>query len=106
MNYIKVNDTLYPATIRGRLPDVDWGRRNSKSITLEMDYATATELFVDGLVWSIITTEIVDGVEQAHEYDNSDYCVAGPITDNRDGTLTVKMGMYTDVELLLMEVLG
>ena len=33
------------------------------------------------------------------EWDNSDYCVAGPITDNRDGTITAKMGKKTELEL-------
>ena len=38
--------------------------------------------------------------EQVQEWDNSDYCVAGPITDNRDGTITAKMGKKTASDLL------
>ena len=34
------------------------------------------------------------------EEDCSEYSVAGSITDNRDGTVTVKMGKPTDAELL------
>ena len=34
------------------------------------------------------------------EWDNADYCVAGPITDNRDGTITAKMGKKTDSDIL------
>lgn len=38
------------------------------------------------------------------EWDNADYCVAGPITDHRDGTLTVKMGKYTQLEEALRQI--
>ena len=54
MTFIKINETLYPATITGRITDNDWDKRESKSIKLEMDYATAIKLFVDGLAWSIV----------------------------------------------------
>ena len=102
MVHIKIGETLYPATVNGRMTDTDWDRRASKAITVEMDYATASALFVDGLAWSIVmesTTEI-DGetVTQTEEFDNSDYCVAGAITDNRDGTMTAKMGKLTELE--------
>ena len=105
MTYIKINETLYPATIMGNAKDRLWADRESKAITLEMDYATAAALFVDGLNWSIVMD-----VEQPQEdgtvvmaqetYDNSEYDVAGPITDNRNGTVTVKMGKATAQELL------
>lgn len=114
MTYIKINETTYPATINGYKPDRSWDNRESKAITLEMTHAEALELFVDGLAWSIIhqpnsytdpeTGETV--TPAAEEYDNSEYCVAGDITDHRDGTITVKMGKYTNEELLLMEVLA
>ena len=44
------------------------------------------------------------GTETVQEWDNSDYCVAGPITDHRDGTLTVKMGKYTQLEEALRQI--
>ena len=115
MTYIKINDTLYPAEISGRLRDPDWGHRDSKAITLEMDYATALALFIDELDWSIVFqgAAFVDEngetvTPEAEIYDNSEYSVAGAITDNRDGTVTVKMGKPTDAEMLkeLMEVLN
>ena len=104
MTYIKINETLYPATISGKLNDREWDNRESKTITLEMDYATAMALFVDGLTWSIVMD--VEGGQE--EYDNSEYDVAGPITDNRAGTVSVKMGKHTEREILseLMEVLN
>lgn len=44
------------------------------------------------------------GTETVQEWDNADYCVAGPITDHRDGTLTVKMGKYTQLEEALRQI--
>lgn len=114
MTYIKINETLYPATINGKLEDRDWDKRDSKAITLEMDYATALATFVDDLDWSIVfqgnsyvdrqTGETV--IPEPKTYDNSDYCVAGHITDNRNGTVTVKMGKPTDAELLAIMMGG
>lgn len=115
MNYVKINGILYPAEIMGKMQDRDWGNRESKAITLEMDYATAIGLFVDGLAWSIVhqpdSYENEKGetvVPDPIEYDNSDFYVAGAVTDNRNGTVTVKMGKKTDSEMLaeLKEVLG
>lgn len=129
MTYIKINDINLPASIRGWLKDAEWGDRDSKAITLDMDYHTAMNTFVDGLEWSIVTVNdiqqvrvdeygipvldeknqpIIDTVELIEEFDNSDYCVAGSVADNRNGTVTVKMGKKTDAEMLaeLREVLN
>ena len=111
MIYFKTNNTEYPASIAGKMADEEWDNRESKAIMLEITYAEAAKLFIDGLSWSIIQRDTVpvygeDGnptgetTEQVQELDNSDYCVAGPITDNRDGTCTCKMGKKTEVELL------
>lgn len=114
--FIKVNETLYPATVIGRVADKEWDNRASKSITLEMDYETASTLFVDGLAWSIVQRNEVPtydengeptGTEmQETEFDNSEYCIAGDITDHRDGTITVKMGKLTDLEEAYEIMLG
>lgn len=128
MTYIKINSTLYPATISGRVQDKDWDNRASKAITLEMDYATAIGLFVDGLAWSIVQKDevptyqvdengklvldesgapIQTGTEmQETEFDNSEYNLAGDITDHRDGTITAKMGKLTDLEEAYEIMLG
>jgi hypothetical protein len=122
MTFIKINDTLYPATISGKVADKDWDNRESKAITLEMDYATAIALFVDGLAWSIVQQMEVPVFERDEngnlvldengeriqtgtkieetEWDNSDYDIAGSITDNRNGKVTAKMGKPTAEELL------
>lgn len=128
MTFIKINDTLYPATISGRVADRDWDNRESKSITLEMDYATANALFVNGLAWSIVQQDevpvyqmdengepvfdengapIQTGTEiQETEYDNSGYNLAGDLTDHRDGRITAKMGKLTDLEQAYEIMLG
>lgn len=98
MTYVRINDVIYPAEIHGRITDYEWDNRESKSIKLEMTYEYAIELFVDGLVWSIIY-EDENGVK---EYDNSAYSLAGSITDNRDGTISAKMGKPTVDELLAL----
>ena len=109
MIYFKANNTEYPASIAGKITDRDWDGRASKSITLEMEYTAALQLFVDGLSWSIVQRDTVpvydkDGnptgetEEQVQEWDNSDYNVAGSITDNRNGICTCKMGKKTQLE--------
>lgn len=104
---VKVNGNEYAATIFGTHRDIDWGNRDSKSIKLTMDYATAVATFVDDVPWSILyqpsdyydpeTKQMV--TPQVEEYDNSDYCILGDITVHRDGTVTVKMGKPTGEEL-------
>lgn len=109
MTYVKIGGTEYPAEISGKLADREWDGRDSKAITLEMQYGQASALFVDGLAWSIVQRETYpvfdeDGTatgetsEQVTEFDNSDYCVAGSITDNRNGTVTCRMGKKTELE--------
>ena len=128
MIFVKINEILYPASIDGRIADFEWDNRESKSITLEMDYANAIELFVDGLAWSIVMQEeapvyymdennepildengeyiLINTVTQKEEFDNSEYSLAGDITDHRDGTVTVKMGKLTDLEEAYELLLG
>lgn len=111
MIYFKANGTEYPAEIAGKVADRDWGGRGSKAVTLTMTHAAAVQLFVDGLSWSIVQREQVPKLDEkgqetgqteeyVQEWDNSDFCVAGPITDNRDGTCTCKMGKKTASDLL------
>lgn len=105
MTYVKINGTTYPAVINGKIIDREWNDRESKTILLEMSYADAISLFVNGLTWSIVMD-----VEQAQEdgsivtvheeYNNSDFSIAGSITDNRDGTISVKMGKPTQMEAM------
>lgn len=114
MTYIEIAGKRYPAEVAARMRDPDWDNRKSKAITLKMTHAEAAELFKDGAQWNIIRQKDSyeeNGVAVTPEpvvYDNSEYDVAGQITDNRDGTVTVKMGVLTDREALdeLKEALG
>lgn len=111
MTYVKINGTTYPAVINGKHIDREWNDRESKTITLEMAYTDAIGIFADGLAWSIlmdVEQEQEDGsiVTVQEEYDNSDYSMAGSITDNRDGTLAVKMGKPTKIEMLESQITG
>lgn len=71
-------------------------RRDVATITTTgIDYAQAAALFTDGTKWSIVEV----GEDQKEKvYDWSSHGVAGPITDNRDGTLIIKMGKNNTVE--------
>lgn len=119
MTYVKINGKLYPAEINGRKSDTAWDNRDSKAITLDMDYATAAATFVNGVRWSIVQeTPIqvqnedengivtVETTMEVEEFDNSDYCLAGDITDHRDGRVTAKMGKLTDLEEAYEIMLG
>lgn len=101
MTFVEIEGNRYPATISGKLNDKDWNGRSSKSICLEMDYTTAKELFVDNINWAIIQPQGLDEEAQEEIFNNSEYSLAGPITDNRDGTITVKMGKMTAEEILV-----
>lgn len=108
---IMINNTEYPAKIDGVLQNPRWDRRDTKSITLAMTHDQAAGLFVDGLAWGIKqvnTYPVFDDKGQptgetkteTQTFDNSDYSVAGSITDNRNGTVTCMMGKKTDLEIL------
>ena len=108
--YVKVNGTEYPATVDGNLVDRNWDGRDTKTITLTMTHAEVASLLPDNTPWGIVQREMVDVLdEQGHptgetkevvnEYDNSEYSLAGDITDHRDGTVSIKMGKPTESEL-------
>ena len=121
MTYIKVNDTLYPATIDGRIADYEWNRRDTKSITLTMTYAEVLALLPDNTPWSIVQKDVVQKYDEngkllvdadgnpvteeiITEFDNSEYTMSGVIRDNRNGTVTIKMGKLTEIESVLSEL--
>lgn len=121
MTYIKVNNTLYPATIDGRIADYEWNRRDTKSITLTMTYAEVLALLPDNTPWSIVQKDVVQKYDEngkllvdadgnpvteeiITEFDNSEYTMSGVIRDNRNGTVTIKMGKLTEIESILSEL--
>lgn len=109
--YIKVNNTEYPAAVSGVYNDRTWDGRGTKTITLTMTHDEAATLLPSGTPWSIVQRETVDVLDEqgqptgdakevVNEYDNSEYSISGEITDYRDGTVSIKMGKKTEVELL------
>lgn len=118
MTYIKIGESLYPVIdeVFGTKADTKWDGREVQTINLEMDHHTANALFVDGIRWAIVRRNAVPvfneageqtGVEMKEEvFDNSEYDVAGSITDHRNGTITVKMGKMTALEESYEMLLG
>lgn len=107
--YIKVNNTEYSAAINGVYNDRTWDGRDTKTITLTMTHAEVAALLPDNTPWSIVQRETVDVLDEqgqptgetkevVNEYDNSEYSLAGDITDHRDGTVSIKMGKPTEAE--------
>ena len=112
---ILINGTEYPAEkIDATNKNSRWDGRDTAAITLPMTHAQASELFVDGLAWSIVQRNVWpaynnqgqptgETTTETQTFDNSDYSVAGSITDNRDGTVTCMMGKPTETETLRAE---
>lgn len=107
--YIKVNNTEYPATVNGDRADRSWGNRATKTVTLTMSHDAVAALLPDNTPWSIVQREMMDVLDEqgkptgetkevVNEYDNSEYSLAGDITDHRDGTVSIKMGKPTEAE--------
>lgn len=107
--YIKVNNTEYPAAVSGANNDRNWDGRDTKTITLTMTHAEVAALLPDNTPWSIVQRDMVDVLDEqgqptgetkevVNEYDNSEYSLAGDITDHRNGTVSIKMGKPTEAE--------
>ena len=108
----------------GRMRDADWSGRESKAVTIAKSaVADPLALFCDGAVWGMIhryttTVPVLDAegnvqmnedgtvksttetAEDRYMDDYADFTLAGPVTDNRDGTITVKMGKKTASDVL------
>ena len=99
---VKVNDILLDAVVQTRPSDNVWDGRESKAITFAGTYEEAVNLFANDTKWSVVTE--ATGETEAVEIDMSDFALAGSITDNRNGTMTVKMGKYLQSEIISMTI--
>lgn len=83
---IKVNNKTYPASsVYGRTEALAGFNRDVITMILEGTYADVSADFISGAMFTVVD-------DNGGEYTYDNYGVAGPITDNRDGTCTVKMG--------------
>lgn len=99
---VKIKDTLLDAVVQSRPCDTAWDGRESKAITFAGAYEEAVNLFTNDAPWSVVY-EATEETE-AFETDMSDFALAGSITDNRNGTMTVKMGKYLQTEIITMTI--
>lgn len=118
--YLRINNLDYLASFTGKMNDVSWDNRPTKTIHTEaFTINVALELFHDDLEWAIVDKQIVtrqktdeqgnpmydeegnpimEEVEEETVYDNSDYSVLGDIVLHHDGSLSITMGRQTDLE--------
>lgn len=81
--------------------------RDCLIITTGETYQNVKNRFIDGVQFSVLAYEElmnVSGLPSREfgyvEYEKHDYIIAGEITDNRDGTMTVIIGKKTEIEIL------
>lgn len=83
---IKVNNITFPLLFSTGAQEIMFGhKRDVVTLTIEASYADAVGNFVEGAAFTIVDD---DGAEYVHD----EYPTPGAITDNRDGTVVVKMG--------------
>lgn len=83
---VKINNKTYPASnIYGRTETMAGFNRDVITMILEGTYADVSADFVAEAEFTVVD-------DSGGEYTYDTYGVAGPITDNRDGTCTIKMG--------------
>ena len=99
---VKIKDTMLDAVVQSRPSDAAWDGRESKAITFAGTYAEAVNLFTNDAPWAMVY-EATEETE-AFETDMSDFALAGSVTDNRNGTMTVKMGKYLQREIIAMTI--
>lgn len=109
--YVRINNIDYLAIeINGSMSDSDWDNRETKIIRFDnTSYEAVKNLLPNNTQWDIVCkwdekiydengTEIVQIIPHEDVFNNNDFCLSGPITDWRDGSISIKMGKLTDLE--------
>lgn len=92
---LRINDKEFPLlSARAATENMNGHRRDVISLTIEATYAEAAAEFTDGATFVVVD----DSVTPAEEHSYTDHTMAGAITDNRDGTVTAKMGKANTAE--------
>lgn len=102
---VKIGEILLDAAIQTRPSDSAWNGRESKAVTFAGTYEEAISLFTNDVHWSVISENADEAGQTVQvETDLSVFALAGPVTDNRNGTVTVKMGKYLQQEIIRMTI--
>lgn len=92
---LRINEKEFPLlSARAATEQMKNFRRDVISLTIEATYAEAAAEFTDGATFVVVD----DSVTPVEEFEYTDHTMAGAITDNRDGTVTVKMGKSNTAE--------
>lgn len=92
---LRIKEKEFPLlSARAATENMNNHRRDVISLTITATYAEAAAEFTDGATFTVID----DSVTPAEEFEYADHTLAGPITDHRDGTVTVKMGKANTAE--------
>ena len=92
---LRINEKEFPLlSARAATEELKGFRRDVISLTITATYQEAAAAFTDGSTFTVVD----DSVTPAEEFEYTDHTMAGPITDHRDGTVTVKMGKSNTAE--------
>ena len=92
---LRINEKEFPLlSARAATEELKGFRRDVISLTITATYQEAAASFTDGSSFAVVD----DSVTPAEEFEYTDHTMAGPITDHRDGTVTVKMGKSNTAE--------
>lgn len=92
---LRINEKEFPLLYaRAATENMNNYRRDVISLTIIATYSEVSAEFTDGATFIIVD----DSVSPSQEHDYTDHTMAGAITDNRDGTVTVKMGKANTAE--------
>lgn len=92
---LRINEKEFPLmSARAATENMKGFRRDVISLTITATYQEAAAAFTDGSTFIVVD----DSVTPAEEFAYTDHTLAGPITDHRDGNVTVKMGKSNTAE--------